>query len=89
MPALVFGAEIERARMLQIRRQDHGLVTGRTWKLHPEVPAVKRDEGKLQVLGEQVLLGKGVEAVDGVTESASVPNLVPSERRQARWEVVR
>ena len=52
LPALVFSSQIERARVLQVRRQDYGLVAGLAGKLYTEVPAVKGYEGKLEVLGQ-------------------------------------
>lgn len=52
LPALVFGSQIKRTGVLQIRRQDDGLITGLAGQLNAEIPAVKCDKRKLKVLGQ-------------------------------------
>jgi hypothetical protein len=81
LPSLVFAAEVERARVLEVRWQDDRLVTGLARQLYTEVPRVEGHEGKLQVLGNEVFLSKGIEAIDGVPESSSVADVFPCEGR--------
>lgn len=81
LPSLVFGTEVERAGVLEVRGQDDGLVASLTRQLYTEIPRVEGHERKLQVLGDEVFLGKGIEAVDGVPESASVAHIFPCEGR--------
>lgn len=85
LPTLVFGAQVERARVLQVRGKDDRLVAGLTRELDTQVPRVERDEGELEVVGLEVFLGELVEAGDGVAEGASVPDVFPRERGQAGW----
>ena len=68
LPALVLGAEVEAARVLQIRGQDDGLITGFSRQLDSEVPRVERHKGELEVLGEQVLLREAIKGVDGISK---------------------
>jgi len=81
---LIFDAKVKGARMLKVGRKDDGLVAGFPRQLDAEVPGIEGNEGKLKVLGQDVLVRELVEPVDGVTEGASVPNMLPSESGQAR-----
>ena len=85
LPALILGAQIKSTRMLQVGGQYNGLVTGLTGQLHSKIPAIKGDESKLKVLGQEVILGKGVEAIDGVAEGACITHLIPCQSSQTRW----
>jgi hypothetical protein len=79
LPVLVFGAEVKRARVLQVGREYDGFVTGFSRKLDTEIPGIERGEGKFIVLGYQVLGCEGVEPVNGIAEGASVSNMLPCE----------
>lgn len=83
LPSLVLGAEIESTGVLEVWWQDNGLVAGLAWKLNAEIPAVEGDEGEVEVLRRQVLVGKRVEAGNGISESACIADMLPSERSQA------
>lgn len=71
--------------MLEVRREDHVLVSCFTWQLDPQVPRRQGYESKgglssgAGVLGHEMLVGKGVEAVDGVAEGTSVLDMLPGE----------
>jgi hypothetical protein len=79
LPALVLGAQIECARVLEVGGQDNGLVAGLAGQLDTQVPRVEGDKGELVVVGNNVFLGEAVEAVDGVAERAGIADLVPGE----------
>jgi hypothetical protein len=83
LPSLVLGAQIEGARVLQVGREDDGLVASLTGQLDAEVPRVKGDKGKLEVVLGEVLVGELVEAVDGIAERASVADVLPGEGGKA------
>jgi len=83
LPTLVFGSEIEGAGVLQVRRQDNGLVPSFARKLDTKVPGVECDESKLQILGYDVFLGKLIESIDSISEGAGVPYVFPGERSEA------
>lgn len=84
LPTLVFRPQIEGARVLQVRGKHDCLVAGLTGKLHTQIPGIESHKGKVQVFRDQVLLGKGIEAIDGITEGAGISHLVPCESGQAR-----
>ena len=84
LPALIFGAEVEGARVLQVRRQHDRLVSSFTRQLNPQVPGIQGDKRKLQVVSEEVFLCELIKPVDGFAESARVLDMLPGERRQAR-----
>jgi hypothetical protein len=65
--------------MLEVGREDDGLVAGFTGELDSEIPRVEGHKGELEVVGDQVLLGKLVEAVCGITERTGVTDVLPSE----------
>lgn len=81
LPSLVFGAEVEGTGVLEVRGEDDGLVSGLTGQLHTKIPRVECHEGEFQVLGDEVFLGKGVEAIDGVPEGASIADIFPCQGR--------
>jgi hypothetical protein len=47
--------------------------------LYTKIPGVEGHERELQVLGDEVFLSKGIEAIDGIPESSSVADIFPSE----------
>lgn len=85
LPPLVFSAKVEGAGVLQVWRQNHGLVTGLSRKLDTEIPRVQGNKGELQVLAQQVLLSKRVEAVDGVPKGSCRADMLPGQSRQTRY----
>jgi hypothetical protein len=85
LPALVLGAQVKGARVLQVRRQHHGLVTSLSRQLDAEVPGIEGDKDKIEVLGREMLIDKGIEPIDGVAETAGGPNMLPGERGKARY----
>ncbi len=89
LPSLVFGAEVEGARVLEIGGENDGLVSGLARKLDSEVPSVESDEDKVEVLGGQVLGSKGVESGDCISKGTRVPDVLPSQGSQARWRGTR
>ena len=88
LPALIFGPQIKGPRVLQIRGQHDGLVACLPGQLNAKIPGIERDEGKFEILGEQVFLHKGIKGVDGVPEGACLPNVLPGQCRQARCGLV-
>lgn len=72
--------------MLQVWWEDDSLVSGLTRKLDTKIPRIKRDEGELEVVGNEMLLGELIEAVDGVTEGSCVTNVLPGQGGQTRFE---
>lgn len=87
LPALVLGAEIEGARVLEVGRQHDGLVAGFARKLHTEVPGIECDKDEVEVLGGQVLGSERVESGDSVSKGTSVSNMLPSQSGQARCRI--
>lgn len=83
LPALVLGTQVEGARVLQIGREDDGLVSCLTRQLDTQVPGVKGDKGKLVVVCEQVLLGEGIESVDCIAEGTSIADVLPGQGGEA------
>lgn len=83
LPALIFGAQVEGPRMLEVRGQDDGFVPCFAWKLDAEVPRVQGDKGELEVIGEQVFLRESIEAIDGITERTSGADMFPRQSCQA------
>lgn len=85
LEGLVLAAKTEQNGVLQIGRQDNVLVAGFTWQLHTQVPWSQsyKSEGRwgprAGVFGDEVFVGVGVEAGDGVTEGASVLNVLPGQ----------
>lgn len=84
LPALVLGAEVESSRVLEIGRQDDGLVAGLTGKLDTEVPGIECDKDEVQVLIREVFARECIESVDRIPKGSSVAYMLPSESRQAR-----
>lgn len=83
LPSLVFGAQVEGARVLQVGREDDGLVARLTRQLDAQVPRVERDKGKLEVVLGEVLGSELVEAADGIAERACIADVLPCQRREA------
>ena len=83
LPSLVLSAEVEGAGVLEVWWEDNSFVAGLARKLNTEVPAVEGDEGELEVLRGQVLVGKRIEAGDSIAESARIADVLPSEGSQA------
>lgn len=86
LPSLVLGTEVKGARVLEVGRQDDGLVAGLAGQLDTEIPRVEGHEGKLEVLADEVFLGKSVETVDGIAESTCRADMLPSQSGQARCQ---
>ena len=84
LPALVFCPQVEGAGVLEVGREDDGLVAGLAGELDTQVPRIECDEREVEVLCRQVLRGKGVEAVDGIAEGASIADVFPGQGGQAR-----
>jgi hypothetical protein len=85
---LIFCAKVEGARMLKVRREDDGLVTGLTRQLDPEIPGIQSHKRELQVRLQQVLLYEGVKTVDGFAECAGMLDVLPGQSGQACCAVV-
>lgn len=68
LPSLIFGAEIECSRVLEVRGEDNGLVAGFPGKLDAKVPGFERHENKFEVCTSEVFRGKSVKSVDGISE---------------------
>ena len=68
MPAGIFRPEVESAGVLEVRRQHDGLVASLARQLDPKIPRIQRHKGKVEVLADEHLLGKGIEAVDSISE---------------------
>lgn len=79
LPSLVLSAEVKGAGVLEVWWEDNSLVAGLARELNTEVPAVEGDEGEVEVLRGQVLVGKRIEASDGIAESACIADVLPSE----------
>ena len=77
LPSLIFGSQIEGARMLQIRRQHDGLVTSLAGKLDTQIPGVKGNKNELEVISRQVLVGELIESGDRVSKGSRVSDMFP------------
>ena len=84
LPSLVFGAQIESARMLQVGGKDNGLIAGFPRELDAQIPSLEGDENEVEVGASQVFGSKSIEAVDGIPEGTGVADMFPREGRQAR-----
>jgi len=89
LPSLVLGSEIKGARVLQIWGQNHSFVTGFTGKLNSKIPGIEGHEGEVEVLRDKVLRGKRIEAVDRITESSCIADMLPGEGRQACYRAIK
>ena len=76
-------AEVEGTCMLQVIRKYDSFVAGFSGKLHAQIPGIEGDECELKIVGGDVFMDEGVEAVDSVFESTSATNMFPSESCQA------
>lgn len=79
LPSLVLGSEVERAGVLEVRGQNHGLVTGFTGKLDTQVPSIEGDEDEVEVVADQVLGCESVESVDCVSERSRISYMFPCQ----------
>lgn len=61
LPTSILGAQIERARMLQIGRQNDGLVSRFPRQLDTEVPGIQRDKGEFKIGLDDMFLNERVE----------------------------
>lgn len=84
LPSLVLGTKVKGARVLQVRRQNDGLVSSLTGQLYAEIPGVEGHERELEILGDEVFLGEGIKPVDGIAEGPCIANMLPREGGQAR-----
>jgi hypothetical protein len=83
LPSLVLGAEVEGTGVLQIGGEHNRLVAGLAGELYTQVPGIEGDENEVEILRCQVLGGERVESVDSISKGTSVPNVFPSQGRQA------
>lgn len=83
LPSLVFGAEVEGARVLEVGGEHDGLVPGFSGKLDAQVPSVESHKDKVEVLRIEVLGSKGIEAIDRVPEGSGISNVFPRQGCQA------
>jgi hypothetical protein len=72
--------------VLEIRGKHNRLVAGLSRKLDAQIPSLERDEDEVEVLRRQMFRGKSIEAIDGISESAGIPNVLPGQRGQTRWD---
>jgi hypothetical protein len=79
LPALILGTQVKGARVLKVWREHHRLVTGFAGELYTKIPRIQGDKRKIVVVGHQVLLGKSVEAIDGITERSGLSDIFPGE----------
>ena len=84
LPPLVLGPQIEGARVLEVKGEDHVFVARFSRQLDPEIPRVKGDEGPLKVVVGQMLLVESLKRLHGGTEVTRVPDVVPCYCCQAR-----
>jgi len=84
LPSLVFGSQIERSGVLEVRWKHDGLVSGFARKLNSEIPRIEGNEGEVEALRNKVFASKGIEPVDSITEGSCVTNMLPSQSCQAR-----
>ena len=82
LPALIFGAQVESTRVLEVCGQHDSLVTGLAGQLDTQIPRIQGHKGKLELLAGEVFCGERIESGNGITESTSGANMLPSERRQ-------
>lgn len=85
LPSLVFGSQVEGARMLEVRGQNDSLITSLAGELNAEVPGIKGNENELEVIRRQVFIGKLVESRDGVSKGSRVSHMFPRQCCQTRW----
>lgn len=85
LEALVLPTKTKEHRVLKVWRQDDVLVPGLAWQLHTQIPRSQCYECKgrvgtrASVLWDEMFGGVGVKGVDGVAESASVLDVLPSQ----------
>ena len=70
--------------MLKVWGQDNRLVPGFARELDAQIPGLKRDEDKVEVLARQILASKCVEPVDCIPERAGIAHMLPGQSGQAR-----
>ena len=68
LPALVFRTQIKGTRVLEVWRKNDGLIAGLTGQLDTQVPRVERHESEFVIFGQDMLLGEGIESVNGIAE---------------------
>jgi HD superfamily phosphodiesterase len=69
--------------VLKIWGKNDSLVTSLTGQLHSEIPRIQRHKGELEILADEVFLGKGIEAVDCVTEGTCRADVFPCQSCKA------
>jgi hypothetical protein len=79
LPALVFGAQVEASRVLQIWGQYNSLITSFSRQLNTQVPGIEGDKSEFQLLLKQAFLRESIDAVNGISEAACVADLVPGQ----------
>jgi len=79
LPSLIFGSEVKSTGVLEIGRQNNGLVSGLAGKLNAKIPRVEGDENKVEVLGRKVFVGKRIEAVNRIPERSGISYMFPGQ----------
>lgn len=79
LPALVLRPEIISARMLKVGGKDDGLVAGFPRELNSKIPGIQGDKRELEVVCEQMLVRKRIEAIDSITKGSSRTNMFPCQ----------
>lgn len=85
LESLVFAAKTEQDGMLHVGGEDDALVAGLTRHLHTQVPGSQGDKGELGssaragVLVHKVLAGVSIEGGNGITEAASLFDVLPGQ----------
>lgn len=79
LPALVLGPEVVSARMLKVGGKDDGLIAGFPRELNSKIPGIQGNKGELEVVCKQMLMGKRIEAIDGITKGSSRTNMFPRQ----------
>lgn len=85
LPFGIFCTQVVRSRVLQVRRQHHGLVSSFSGKLDTEIPRIERDKGEFEVFRDQMFVGECVKSGNCITESTGIANVFPREGGKTRY----
>lgn len=93
LESLVFSTKTKEHRVLEVCWQNNVLVTSLTRQLYTQVPWGQSNEGEswwvawTGILVDEVFTSISGEGIKGITESASIANMFPSERGQrcTKW----
>ena len=86
LPSLIFGSQVECTGVLKVWRQDNSLISGLAGQLNSQIPGIQSDKNKVETLGCDVLVGKRIKSVDGITKASSIPNMLPGKCREGCYE---